>query len=61
MDEIPLAENNVDVNNFKIVNLLPGTQPTDAVNLSQLDGYIPITGNINNLTAQTADYDTSGF
>jgi len=49
------------MNSFKIVNLLAGTQPNDAVNLSQLDGYIPVTGNINSLSPQTENYDTSGF
>lgn len=61
LNNIPLATANVNVNNNKITNLTVGTDPNDAVCLSQLDGYIPVTGNINDLTAQTADYSTSGF
>jgi hypothetical protein len=51
LNNIPLATASLNVNNNKIINLTAGTDPSDAVCLSQLDGYIPVSGNINDLTA----------
>lgn len=34
LNDIPLATDNVNVNNNKIINLTAGTDPTDAVCLS---------------------------
>lgn len=43
-----LIQQNLDMHNYKIINLAPGENETDAVNVSQLDGelgfYLPLAG-----------------
>lgn len=38
LDQIPLANSDINANSQKITNLANGTNPTDAINLSQLTG-----------------------
>jgi len=61
LNNIPLATADIDANNNKVINVSPGTALTDAVNVSQLTGFLPTLTSINDLSPQTMDYDTSGY
>jgi len=40
LDQVPLAANDVNVNNHKIINVSDATNPKDAVNLETLESYV---------------------
>lgn len=59
LNQIPLATSDINANSQKITNLANGTNPTDAINLSQLTGSG--SGTVNSgLVNQLAYYATAG-
>jgi len=50
LNNIPLANGDINLNNNKLTNLSNGTLSNDAVNLSQLSGYLPTNSNLNSLS-----------
>lgn len=49
---------NLDMSTFKAINLANGTNPSDAVNLSQLNAFVALTAN---LSGQVIRFPTSGI
>ena len=56
---------NIDIDNYKITSLADGTDPTDAINLSQLtsyiSGYVPYTGATTNVDLNPYNITASQF